>query len=609
MEGAWPKDINPRDLEQTVRFKKKIEKEENYVNSLVHLGYVMDHCIRQNNTIDIYQEHFKEDEIEKVPEFPTAKTMSVFRDPNQVKRTITGLSWHPDGGRKLAAAYCSLDFQKSPPDMSFDSYIWDLEKPNYPEMALKPESPLVCLDYNPKDPHTLLGGSYGGQIVLWDTRRGSQPVEYSSLEHTHRDPVYKIIWLQSKTGTDAFSASTDGQILWWDVRKLSEPTERLVLDPSREGNLDQALGAISLEFEPTMPTKFMVGTEQGMVVSCNRKAKTPAEKIVCTYEGHHGPIYAIQRNPFFPKNFLTVGDWTARIWSEDIKESSIMWTKYQMSYLMDACWSPVRPSVFLTVKMEGVLDIWDLLFKQSEPTLSVKVSDKALYSLRIQDNGQVLACGSHSGEATLLHISSALSTLQKNEKSLMAAMFERETKREKILEARQREIRLKERSRSEQSREDEAWREDGDEDPEQILAKVESDFYSMVEVEMRKRERERRAAAPQEEEACDENEVKNEEEDEVKKEEEEVEKEDEVKKEEDEVKKEEDEVKKEEDEVKKEEDEVKKEEDEVKKEEDEVKKEEDEVKKEEDEVKNEEDEVKNEAENDEKNEEEDGETE
>lgn len=76
------------------------------------------------------------------------------------------------------------------------------------------------------------------------------------------------------------------------------------------------------------PTKFMVGTEQGLVVSCNRKAKTPGEKIVCTYSGHHGPIYALQRNPFFPKNFLTVADWTARIWSEDIRESSIMWTKY-----------------------------------------------------------------------------------------------------------------------------------------------------------------------------------------------------------------------------------------------------------------------------------------
>lgn len=44
-----------------------------------------------------------------------------------------------------------------------------------------------------------------------------------------------------------------------------------------------------------------------------------------------------------------------------------------MSYLMDACWSPVRPSVFFTVKMDGVLDMWDILFKQNDPTLSLKV--------------------------------------------------------------------------------------------------------------------------------------------------------------------------------------------------------------------------------------------
>lgn len=61
------------------------------------------------------------------------------------------------------------------------------------------------------------------------------------------------------------------------------------------------------------PTKFMVGTEQGGVISCNRKAKTPGEKIVAVYPGHHGPVYALQRNPFFVKNFLTVGDWTARV--------------------------------------------------------------------------------------------------------------------------------------------------------------------------------------------------------------------------------------------------------------------------------------------------------
>lgn len=39
-----------------------------------------------------------------------------------------------------------------------------VENPNKPELALKPVSPLVCLEYNPKDPHILIAGCYNGQI-------------------------------------------------------------------------------------------------------------------------------------------------------------------------------------------------------------------------------------------------------------------------------------------------------------------------------------------------------------------------------------------------------------------------------------------------------------
>uniref|UniRef100_W5N5C3 Dynein axonemal intermediate chain 2 n=1 Tax=Lepisosteus oculatus TaxID=7918 RepID=W5N5C3_LEPOC len=509
VEGGWPKDVNPQEMEQTIRYRKKVEKDENYVNTIMQLGSAMEHCIKQNNAIDIYEEYYEEEEIlEETEEQPSAKTINVFRDPNEIKRTATGLSWHPDGSRKLAVAYSSLEFQRATKDMSFDSYIWDIENPNKPEMVLKPVSPLVCLEYNPKDSHILVGGCYNGQIAYWDTRKGSHPVEMSTIEHSHRDPVYKVIWLQSKTGTDAFSASTDGQVLWWDIRKLNEPTERLVLDPTKKGNLDNALGAISLEFETTMPTKFMVGTEQGLVVSCNRKAKTPAEKIVCTYSGHHGPIYSLQRNPFFPKNFLTVADWTARIWSEDIKESSIMWTKYHMAYLTDGCWSPVRPSVFFTIKMDGTLDVWDFLFKQNDPTLSIKVCDEALYSLQVQDNGRFLACGSQQGTATLLEISSGLCSLQRNEKALATAMFERETKREKILEARHREMRLKERSRSEQGKEEESKEVDTGESAEDLIARAEKEFFEVVEAEVKKREKEEeKSKVNMEKDVCEEKET------------------------------------------------------------------------------------------------------
>ncbi|XP_072208070.1 dynein axonemal intermediate chain 2 [Excalfactoria chinensis] len=488
VEGGWPKDLNPQEQEQTLRFRKKVEKEENYVNTIIHLGALMEHCVKQNNAINIYEEYFGEEEADEFEdEAPSAKTINVFRDPNVTKRTATHLSWHPDRCRKLAVAYCSLEFQQYAEDMSFDSYIWDLENPNKPELVLKPSSPLVSLEYNPKDSHILVGGCYNGQMAYWDIRKGRLPVEVSTVEASHRDPVYGAIWLQSKTGTECFSASTDGQVLWWDIRKLSEPTEVLVLDITRKEQLENALGASTLEFEPTMPTKFMVGTEQGIVISCNRKAKTPPEKISSTYSGHIGPIYALSRNPFFPKIFLTVGDWTARIWSEEAKESSIMWTKYHLSYLTDGCWSTVRPAVFFTTKMDGTLDIWDFLFKQNNPSLSLKICDEPLSCLRLQDNGCVVGCGSKLGTITLLEISSGLCTLQRNEKNLVNALFERETKREKILEARHREMRLKERAKSEgQGLEMEEML---DESPQDALDRAQKEFFEVIEAELQRRAR------------------------------------------------------------------------------------------------------------------------
>ncbi|XP_072501682.1 dynein axonemal intermediate chain 2 [Notamacropus eugenii] len=487
LEGGWPKDVNPQELEQTIRFRKKVEKDENYINAIMQLGYVMEHCIKQNNAIDIYGAYFDEEDVVEVSdEVLSAKTINVFRDPHEIKRTATHLSWHPDANRKLAVAYSCLDFQRADINMSYDSFIWDLENPNKPELTLKPSSPLVTLEYNPKDAHVLIGGCYNGQIACWDTRKGSLVAELSTIEFSHRDPVFGALWLQSKTGTECFSASTDGQVMWWDIRKINEPTEVLVMDVSRKGILENALGAIALEFEPTMPTKFMVGTEQGVVISCNRKAKTAAEKIVCTFSGHHGPIYALQRNPFYPKNFLTVGDWTARIWSEESRESCIMWTKYHMAHITDGAWSPQRPAVFFTTKMDGTVDIWDFVFKQSDPALSLKVCDEPLFSLKVQDNGCFLACGSQLGTATLLEVSPGLCTLQRNEKNAVSSIFERETHREKILEVRHREMRLKERGKTE-VRDEEEEGEIKINKPE-LLAQTEEEFFDVINTEIRRRE-------------------------------------------------------------------------------------------------------------------------
>ena len=102
-----------------------------------------------------------------------------------------------------------------------------------------------------------------------------------------------------------------------------------------------------------MPTKFMVGTEQGTIITCNRKAKTAADKIAALYQSYRfvniffvtisgylndcfsGPVTKITRNPFNPKYFLTVGEWMARVWSEDIKDSAIICMKVRNTLSID----------------------------------------------------------------------------------------------------------------------------------------------------------------------------------------------------------------------------------------------------------------------------------
>lgn len=73
---------------------------------------------------------------------------------------------------------------------------------------------------------------------------------------------------------------------------------------------------------------------QGSIFSCNRKAKNPVDRVKYVLNGHHGPIYGLRRNPFNSKYFLSIGDWTARVWTDDTAvKTPILTTKYHATYL------------------------------------------------------------------------------------------------------------------------------------------------------------------------------------------------------------------------------------------------------------------------------------
>ena len=111
-EGGWPDGLDPTDPEQTARFRKRVEKEEEYVNAVKTMAGTVEHCLKQNNAIDIYEEYFANSTVEHSTEPPSARNLTVFKDPQKIKRTATKISWNPDGGKKLAVAYSTLQFQQ-----------------------------------------------------------------------------------------------------------------------------------------------------------------------------------------------------------------------------------------------------------------------------------------------------------------------------------------------------------------------------------------------------------------------------------------------------------------------------------------------------------------
>ena len=183
LEGGWPKEVDATEKDQTARYKKKIEKDDEYVRQVKVLASAIESDIKQNYSIDIYQEYYSGDSpTDYSSDPPSAKTLAVFKDPGETKRTACGISWHPDAGRKIAVAFAIMQFQDPrQATAGMDSYIWDVNNPNTPEVKLTPPSPLCCLEYNPKDPHLLVGGSYNGLVSYWDTRKGSNPAGESRV--------------------------------------------------------------------------------------------------------------------------------------------------------------------------------------------------------------------------------------------------------------------------------------------------------------------------------------------------------------------------------------------------------------------------------------------
>lgn len=245
-----------------------------------------------------------------------------------------------------------------------------------PVLKLNCRTECAQIEFNIRDKLLLAGGLANGTVCVWDTRIGNDPTLFTEPEQSHRDRVTSLRWISSKKNTEFFTGSSDGQLMWWDTRKLSKPTEIFYCDSVKcdEQDLSRSYGCSVLEFEYTIPTRFMVGTQQGWILLGNRKGQTASERLQSKIKCSNGIIHSLERNPAFLKNLLIVSGFSINVWSEDCRNNSILWTKSQLNEMTCGAWSRQRASLLFIGSTDGVFECWDLLVNQKNAIISMKVN-------------------------------------------------------------------------------------------------------------------------------------------------------------------------------------------------------------------------------------------
>ncbi|XP_061942749.1 cytoplasmic dynein 1 intermediate chain isoform X31 [Apis cerana] len=314
-------------------------------------------------------------------------------------RCVTSMDWSPQFPELLAASYNNNDDTPNDPDGV--CLVWNTKfKKTTPEFIFHCQSPVMSTTFARFHPNLILGGTYSGQIVLWDNRvQKRTPIQRTPLSasaHTH--PVYCLNVVGAQNAHNLISISTDGKLCSWSLDMLSQPQETLDLHTKQS----KAIAATCLAFPHGDVNNFVVGSEEGTVYSACRHGTKAG--VLETYEGHQGPVtgisaHAVQGGIDFSHLFLTSSiDWTIKLWS--LKESKPLYSfEHNGDYVYDVAWSPTHPALFAAVDDSGRLDLWNLNQDTEVPTASIVINGcPALNRVSWTPSGLHVTVGDDSGK-------------------------------------------------------------------------------------------------------------------------------------------------------------------------------------------------------------------
>ncbi|XP_076393725.1 cytoplasmic dynein 1 intermediate chain short wing isoform X46 [Megachile rotundata] len=396
-EKEKPKEVRELSEEE----KQMIILSEDFQRFLDRTSRIVERALGES--VDIYTDYTGtvdgEDGMDEKSHQRLWLNRSFFCDRWSRNRCVTSMDWSSQFPELLVASYNNNDDTPNDPDGV--CLVWNTKfKKTTPEFIFHCQSPVMSTTFARFHPNLILGGTYSGQIVLWDNRvQKRSPIQRTPLSasaHTH--PVYCLNIVGAQNAHNLISISTDGKVCSWSLEMLSQPLETLELHTKQS----KPIAATCLAFPYGDVNNFVVGSEDATVYSACRHGTKAG--VLETYEGHQGPVTGISAHAVlggidFSHLFLTSSiDWTIKLWS--LKENNPLYSfEHNGDYVYDVAWSPTHPALFAAVDDSGRLDLWNLNQDTEVPTASIVIDGSpALNRVSWTPSGLHVTVGDDTGK-------------------------------------------------------------------------------------------------------------------------------------------------------------------------------------------------------------------
>ncbi|CAB3237932.1 unnamed protein product [Arctia plantaginis] len=374
-----PQEKKEEEKEKKVRELSADEKQTIMLSSefqrfMSRAGRVIERALAES--VDIYTDYTGGGDSENALDDKSDARLSLVRTFYDERwsrgRCVTCLDWSTVHPELMLASYHNSD--DAPHDPDGVCLVWNTKfKKTTPEDIFHCQSPVMSATFARFHPNLILGGTYSGQIVLWDNRvQKRTPIQrtpLSSLAHTH--PVYCLSVVGSQNAHNLISVSTDGRMCSWSLDMLSQPQETLDLQHRQS----KAVAVTSMGFPHGDVNNFVLGSEDGNIYTgCLYGQRAGVTECV---EAHAGPItgvscHAAAGSVDLSHLYLTCSmDWSVKLWSQ--KENKALYSfEDSGDYVVDVRWSPTHPALFAAADAAGRLDLWNLNRDTEVPVASIQ---------------------------------------------------------------------------------------------------------------------------------------------------------------------------------------------------------------------------------------------